>query len=414
MTPEQVESILAAPDPDATEALIARSCLDRFDDLCAIAPIVRMIDGAQAYAAALDGLVEDIADCGPAIDERLRSPILRGWLSRFARVEAWSANNPFLVETLDLIDNMRFGFSDVGDWEGLFAIHDGVCMTWDARVAIGGLGEGVAFVVKRRDHVAIKTEDGRFLSFDLADHEDARIRRAEVLPHTAIAVRNDLPLLRPRFREGAAPGRADGIALERDHRPTRYGAFDMEAILQAADLVRHAWPEEYADWMKTLRVVVPRLEPPEARLSAHSAASRQGAVWLGPRTKLERVDALVSEQCCVKLSYLEDSAPLLQAAENDGAFTVGRRPDPRPLAGVCEDVYVDLRVCEAMGRILAHGLVGPAESGQLRAMRRRRSQHVREALEILCAHARFTEPGRGFLDWAREASARLCGTAEAA
>jgi HEXXH motif-containing protein len=414
MTPEQVKTILGSPDPAVTETLMAKSCVDRFDDLCAVAPIIRLIDGAEAYAAAMDGLIEDISDVGPAVDERLRSPILRGWLWRFGQVDAWSVDNPFLLEILDLIDNVRFGFSDESDWEGLFAIHNGVCMTWDTRLAIAGLGEGVAFVSKRGNEVAIKTEDGRILTFDLADQEDSRIRRTEFLPQSNIAVRNDLPLLHLHIREDGIPQRADGVTLDYDHRLTSYGPFDMDAILSAADLVRRAWPEEYSDWMKTLRVVVPRLEPPHAWLSGFSAFSHQGAIWLGPRSKLELLDALVHEQCHVKLRYLENTEMLLDEAENTMTFKVGWRPDPRPLVGIYEGVYVNLHVCEAMGRVVAQDLVGPAERDQLVAMRRKHSEHIREALEMLKAHARFTEAGQGFMDWALESSARLREMAEAA
>jgi HEXXH motif-containing protein len=161
-------------------------------------------------------------------------------------------------------------------------------------------------------------------------------------------------------------------------------------------------------------VVVPRLEPPHMSLSGFSALSHQGAIWVGPRARLQMVDILVHEQSHVKQRHIEDTADLLDPEQALEVFRVGWRPDPRPLAGIYEGVYVNLHVCEALGRIAACGLVGPAEREQLLAVRRGHAANIREALVILAGHARFTPAGSGFLDWAETWTQRFEAVAETA
>lgn len=402
MSPDAVALMLGQPDPETTRALIGNSNVDRFEDLEALQPVVRLVDGCEAHARALDGLIEAIAAVGPQ-DPRLGSPILRGWLFGFGQIEApWSVDNARLLQKLDAIDNMRFSLDDPEDFEGLFAIQDGVLMTWDARLAVGGLKGEVAFASRVGRRLAIKTDAEQILSIDLDDLENPSVLSAPRLPETNIVVRNDLPMLRVTLSDERLPQREGGIVWDVfDSRPQSYAPFDAVPFLEAAHLVSVAWPEEFEDWRLTLRVVVPREAPPGLIMQGMTSASYQGACWIAARGFPNVLDALVHEQSHIKLRYIEATQPILEPMQPRGPFRVGWRDDPRPIDGILEGVYVNLHVCEAFARVGAAGLLTSEAAAGLAERGREHLDQVKAALTLLTEHAWFTEPGWGFIDYAR-------------
>jgi len=401
VTPDALVDLLGHPQPASTEALLRASGANRFGDLQSIARIVELVDGLEPYAEALNGLCEDLSGARPEKDARLRSPLLRGWLNAFGRVEDWSAADPLLLDQLGQIDNMRFGFLDPADWEGVFAVCEGVCSCWDARLAVAGFDTGRIELRKHGSRLTYETAQGATGVIDLDDAEDPRVLRAPRLVDSDIVVRNDLPPLRLRLREGMTPTRGQAIERGRlDTDPELYASFDPEPFLEAARLVRGVWPEEYDDWCKTLRVAVPRKAPRGWTVHGMTVASHQGACWIVARGFPDLLDALVHEQSHVKLRYIEESLPILEPEQPEQTFQVGWRSDPRPLIGIYEGVYVNLHVIEALGRCVERGALDEASVALCRQRIRELQRKVSEALNLLTAHGRFTELGRGFLEWA--------------
>jgi HEXXH motif-containing protein len=399
-----LQHVLGAPEAEVTETLMRASARQALGHLNMVREVVELADGLQEHAVALTSLCYDIAMRGPETDERLRAPAFRAWLTGFSGIEAWSADNPALMSQLALIDNMRFSpFAD-GDWEGAFAVIDGVCAGWDCRMALGGLPNGNVRLEKSGAHIAARADGGGRFAFDLDDRGDARVLRAVALPDSNIVLRNDLPLFKVNVRAQMIYTRQAVEYGDYDTRESSYGPFDSEPFLEAAAMLRDVWPEEYEDWKKTLRIVVPRNVPPGWKMGGFTVGSYQGACWIGARAFPELLDALVHEQSHVKLRYVQDTCPILEDTQPDKKFVVGWRKDPRPLVGLYEGVYVHLHVAETMRRIVERGAVDAKGMELCRSRLDELLTHAVEARDVLARHAKFTPEGKAFLAWASEAA----------
>ncbi|MBI3678066.1 MAG: hypothetical protein HY243_15765 [Proteobacteria bacterium] len=401
----ELRNVLGAPAPQVTEALLQSSARKAFDHLNMVREVVELAEGLEAHAVALTSLCYDIAIRGPESDERLRSPAFRAWLSGFSSIDAWSADNPTLAAQLAMIDNMRFSPLADGDWEGNFAVHDGICAGWDCRIALGGLPTGNVHLEKSGARISGTVQGKAPIVFDLGETRDVRILRAPYLPDSSIAVRNDLPLFKVRVREEAIYTRRAVEYGDYDPREASYGPFDCEPFLQTASLLRDVWPEEYEDWKKTLRIVVPRNVPQGWKMEGFTVGSYQGACWIGSRAFPELLDSMVHEQSHIKLRYVQETCPILEDIQPDKAFAVGWRKDPRPLVGIYEGVYVHLHVAEALRRVVEREAVGDEGIENCRARLDELLVQIVEAKDVLSRHAKFTPEGEAFLSWASEAVA---------
>ena len=397
---------LGAPVPHVTEMLLQASARNEFNYLNAVREVVERVDGLNDPATALTSLCYDIAIRGPETDERLRSPALRAWSSGFTRIEDWSANNPALSAQLALVDNMRFSLLSDGDWEGSFAVLDTICAGWDCRVALGGLQEKSVRLEKLGTHLVVRAPGNQAITLDLADAADQRVLRAPYFPDSQIVVRNDLPLFKLRVREEAVLTRHAVEYGDFDTRTSSYGPFDASEFRSAADLLRKIWPEEYDDWKKTLRIVVPRNVPQGWKMDGCTVGTYQGACWIGARGFPGLLESLVHEQSHVKLRYIQESWPILDDSQSDRAFVVGWRRDPRPLVGIYEGVYVHLHVAEAMERLIDQEALDEDMLSRCRERRDEVCAQIREAKDVLKENAKFTPQGEAFLRWADEAVTR--------
>jgi HEXXH motif-containing protein len=407
----ELSQVLAAPDAGVTEGLLRHSARNRFEDLIAIRDIVVLVDGLEPWARGFEALCRDIEATGVETDPRLRSPVLRGWLNRFGLIEDWTGADPRLIDQLNDVDNMRLSPLDAGDWEGVFAVRSGVCMGWDCRLglALGDTIGGASEVRLEKDGHRLRweTEEGATGGLDLDEADDPRILTAPTLPGSQIVVRNDLPLLRLRLRENDTPSREGGVVAGAfDERESAYGAFDAAEFVEAGRLVAAAWPQEYADWRATLRVIVPRGAPRGWEVHGMTVSSHQGACWVVARGFPDVVDTLIHEQSHIKLRYLEEAVPILEPRQTQETFLVGWRSDPRPIVGIYEGVYVNLHVIEALTRMLDQGLLTGARADLAVERAGVLQAKVTEALDILGRHARFTEAGTGFMAWAVAAADR--------
>ncbi len=228
-----------------------------------------------------------------------------------------------------------------------------------------------------------------------------------MLPRSNIVVRNDLPGLRVSLDETRTPERGSAVReQETDTRERSYPQSRHRPVVEAAQALLSAWPEEYEDWRCMMRVVVPRMPPPGWQMEGFTISSMQGAAWIHPSSTLRTLESLVHEHSHVKLRYVEEAVPLLQAGQTHARFRVGWRTDPRPVVGIFEGVYVHLHCVMALVRYLeGNGLDAPARCEAAARLNELRAQ-AREGLELLKGHAHFTEAGQGFLYWAASALAR--------
>lgn len=401
------------PLTEDTRQLVQASALRRLE---AFGNVAALLANESKLVRARHQAVHTVAQLKEESDEqfyrRLGSPIFRGWLNAFGRVGEWSLENPLLRQQLDLWPAMLFDLSETGAAEMEMSVIDGWWLTWDPRVAIRLPGRERIRVQKEGCAVRfLDPSDGRLVtSAEVTPDGLLRLSESSLpdayapipfqLPNTAIAVRNDIPLLHLRLREGEVPTRDRGIvAGELDHRRTTYGAFDPTPFGHAARLVARVWPEEFDDWQETLQVVVPRTAPSGWTVGGFTVSSHQGACWVIARDPLTILETLVHEQSHVKLRYIEESTPLLAAEQAGDLFQVGWRTDPRPIVGIYEGVYVHLHCAEVLRRLLdANALEAHSRKAALRL--RQLVRQVAEAVDILRQHGRFTETGEVFLDWA--------------
>src|SRR4051794_33639087 len=203
--PNSLQSQFSNPCSEGTEALLIASARRRFEDLECIRNVLDLVDGLEVEARKVQALCDDLEDSSAETNERLQSPVLRGWLNRFSYISDWSASDAVLREQLALADNMRISFMDAHDWSADLAVLNGVCQTWDARLALGDLNETRVHAEKLGSQVRLTCGSRPDLKIDLADPSSEHILQRSGLRGTAIVVRNDLPLLKLKLRESEVP-----------------------------------------------------------------------------------------------------------------------------------------------------------------------------------------------------------------
>lgn len=362
------------PDASITAGLVARSALDRIEDLRLLARVVQENDGLAAHRPAWNEALACIDRS--AVTRQLAigsSPLFRRWLHACGRALIEGAEPALLQALLSFVANYVIGLGGDDLPPARLALRDGMLETWDC-VGSGAPGDG----------------------------NDARAV-PPFLPQSRIVVRNDLPGLRVSLDETRVPERESAVRHQDvDTRQDSYPQGPFPVLIDAAAALMQAWPQEYEDWQQTLRVVVPRLPPSGWRMEGFTISSMQGAVWINPSEFLMALESLVHEQSHVKLRYLEEMVPLLEPAQTQARFPVGWRTDSRPLVGIYEGVYVHIHCAIALARCLDAAVLDEGYRASASARLAELLQQAREGLEILCAHARFTDAGQGFAVWARE------------
>jgi hypothetical protein len=404
--------ILSNEVPGKTEAVMKASSRERFIDLSLIVDVLAYSKDLQDSYESVLALKEDIAAKNPEIDERLRSPIFKGWLNNFGTVTDWSSRNPSLIRLLNLVSNMQFSLAAKDDWEGRLAVCNGSVVTYDPCAIMHGVSGNSLEIKTSANGVMIRlgTEirtvsrsSSKAYRTHSSHHIEPMLAVCSPLPFTAMYLRNDISLLHIKLDSDNLYDRQRAIDRKiYDHRVSTYGGFDGDVFLEAADLVRQSWPAEYDDWALTMRAVVPINPPLGWTINGLTDAARQGACWVGARGLVPVVDALVHEQSHVKLRYIEESFPILKQNSKREVFNVGWRSDPRPIEGIVEGVYVNLHVIEALGRMLAGGYLSEPLRDIAAVRLRNLLAQVFEASRILEQNASFTEIGEGFLHWAIE------------
>lgn len=403
---DELVHLLKWHDAAEMERLLGLSACQRFEEIKILLRMCELVGGVERQAAALAALVDEISAIGPERDDRLRSPVLRGWLNSFGRIHDWTdVSNPALLRRLDMTENMRVSLSHGQEWSAVMAIEHGVLMTWHCELAIGGLDGELVGARKEGSHLILVDQYGQRTNYDLESHDDPRILRSPCLPGTEIAVRNDLPWLRLKLREGSIPTREEGIVHDvYDNSAPYHLSTDLTPILQAGETLSRAWPEAYDEFRRDLRIIIPRTVPPGWTVGGFTVSSHQGALWMPSTDPVDIIDHAVHEHAHVKLRYLEEAYPILAPGEDQRTFSVPWRDDPRPLVGIMEGIYVHLRSAEALRRAEGIGALNSEQASRALPRAEELQRQVTEGVRIFAENARLTEAGMGFVAWAQETS----------
>jgi HEXXH motif-containing protein len=388
------------PDAVITAELVSTSALDRLDDFRALADIVQTSPALAAHHGRWQQAVFDLE--GLSAHDRIAigsSPLYRRWLHATGRALITGAPLAAVEPLLASVANYVPGFTAASSHNRVLVSRDGCIETWDCASSVAlpaGYGDGGWHCRRKGAWVDLSSasEGVRVPGSCLVSPE-------AVLPRSNIVVRNDLPGLRVSLDETRTPERGDTVReQETDARERSYPAGRHRPILEAAQAVLSAWPEEYDDWRCMMRVVVPRLPPPGWQMEGFTISSMQGAAWIHPSNTLRALESLVHEHSHVKLRYVEEAVPLLQPEQTAARFPVGWRTDPRPVIGIFEGVYVHLHCVMALARHLEGNNLDPEMRRDAAARLDELRTQAREGLELLNAHAQFTPAGRGFPQWA--------------
>jgi HEXXH motif-containing protein len=180
-------------------------------------------------------------------------------------------------------------------------------------------------------------------------------------------------------------------------------------ISNSLALLKCHWPEAYEDLSEFTRVIVP-IDPSANALrpwqrsagrkdddnSVHLAftvSSRQGAIYIGPAPVDSSVEMLIHENAHVKMRQIQALDPLLcDPFDETFRVPVPWRPDPRPLPGILEGLFVFAHVAEFEWR---RWKAEPAAVSVEHL--RSRLEGLSYAVNCLEKHAKLTAGGSEFL-----------------
>jgi HEXXH motif-containing protein len=221
------------------------------------------------------------------------------------------------------------------------------------------------------------------------DKHGYTVNASDLVGSVGIRVHNRDPWLRVKLT--GTHQRTTGASLFDRDDDIYSSSPELSSVSSAINIVDAVWPEEAEDMALFIKSVL-IYRPSDATYSAFTTSSRQGAIFLGVAPPLPLLEMMLHEKAHVKLRQIQLSDSLL-LDPLDEAFRVKVpwRPDPRPLPGIFEGLYVFTHVCECMGRIYKF-------SDEPWALRRTRKLigDLTEARTILAENAKLTEAGQAF------------------
>jgi HEXXH motif-containing protein len=128
----------------------------------------------------------------------------------------------------------------------------------------------------------------------------------------------------------------------------------LENLVTALSLIQQFWPEQHTDLAQYSHVIVPMDFGPHNH-RAFTVSSRQGAIFIGEAPPDPMVEMLLHENAHVKLRQIQYLDPLLvDPLDESIRVPVPWRPDPRPMPGVFEGVFVFAHIAEFEWRRYQH------------------------------------------------------------
>jgi len=222
-----------------------------------------------------------------------------------------------------------------------------------------------------------------------------------------VEVSNRDPWLRVRLT--GTNQRTDGtefLGVNNDLYPASFSADEIDGALA---LLRRYWPKAHDDLAEFTRVIVPIVAPGASvpprdnssaptneRHHAHIAftvSSRQGAIYIGPAPPDASVEMILHENAHVKLRQLQAVDSLLcDPLDETVKIPVPWRPDPRPIPGILEGLFVFCHVAEFESQRYRAD-PGAVTMNQVK----KRLEGLSYAVDCLDRHAKLTAEGAEFL-----------------
>ena len=164
VTEQQLTGWLLPGNAKVTEWLVRSSGLARLAEFTQLSTYLAARPGFEAFRPEAVATLEQSTRPPPeTLFRRLGSPIFRGWLSRFGRVEELTPENGVVCEQLILWNNVRYSLFEPAQYRTMMRVIDGVCMTWDARLAIRVGAHEAVHVEKEGDRLIVQSMEGDIL-----------------------------------------------------------------------------------------------------------------------------------------------------------------------------------------------------------------------------------------------------------
>ena len=128
-----------------------------------------------------------------------------------------------------------------------------------------------------------------------------------------------------------------------------------------------------------------------------------GAVFLnagGHKTALEVVQTIAHESSHMHLFAAALDSPLVENPEEE-RYHSPLRLDPRPMDGIYHATYVTARMHYVLSRLLASGVLSPAQVEEAKTALANHVKSFREGYEVVSSHGNLTELGQGLLSSAQ-------------
>lgn len=177
--------------------------------------------------------------------------------------------------------------------------------------------------------------------------------------------------------------------------------WDIKAFYAPYELMAYVWPEEFADQLEILKVVVPMTLPADMQKRkqylAFTLSSCQGAIFVTPAHPVTMLEMLLHEKAHVKQRYVEEVWPLLEPEQTPQRFAVPWRPDPRPISGIFEGINVFLQVAIGLSKCHRAGCY------DVRNQALDVFCNIKYGLDLIGSHARMTSDGQMYYEEIRGA-----------
>jgi hypothetical protein len=116
----------------------------------------------------------------------------------------------------------------------------------------------------------------------------------------------------------------------------------------------------------------------------------------GHKTTLEVVQALAHESSHMHLFAAALDSPLVQNPDEE-RYHSPLRFDPRPMDGIYHAAYVTARMHYVLSRLLASGVLSPAQVEEAKHASAAHVKSFREGYKVVSSHGNLTELGQGLL-----------------
>ena len=175
---------------------------------------------------------------------------------------------------------------------------------------------------------------------------------------------------------------------------------------EAFTLMEAGAPEVSGEIRSLLAEVVFAGGAPDEKFTFHGISSffLWGTVLInaeGHKTALELVQTLAHESSHMHLFGVALDGPLVHNPEEE-RYHSPLRVDPRPMDGIYHATYVTARMHYVLSRLLASGVLSPAQVEEAKIACANHVKSYREGHEVVCSNGNLSELGQGLLNCAHE------------